>query len=475
MNESHQHDWKDLMQGRLLTEHEIAHLMAQHQLDLPLELLKNQLESQECISVEKGVLTCGRCHNQVSNDFASLSNKNRQKASRQEPQGFYCLNCLQMGRMIQGERLYFSSFTHKLQPLPNPVLTWQGTLSPEQARASQELIISLNDPDRPHAIIAVTGAGKTEMIFPVIGEVLEKGGRVAIASPRIDVCLELYPRLKQAFSRVPLLLLYGEADEPYRFTPLVICTTHQLLRFRHAFELLIVDEVDAFPYVGDASLHFAVKRAVKPSNSKLVYLTATPDRNISQSIQRGLITQTLLPARYHGFPLPEPQFKWVGDWSKAITNRQSRSLLLRLLKEFLALDGVKLIFMPKIKLAEALFEWLTMVLPEVRLACVHAKDPERKAKVQALRDGDYEALISTTILERGVTFTNCQVCIVGAEDTLYSTSALVQMSGRVGRKSEFPTGQLLYVHGGTSRSMKRARRQIQQMNLEARAKGLLTS
>lgn len=43
----------------------------------------------------------------------------------------------------------------------------------------------------------------------------------------------------------------------------MIATTHQLLKFYHAFDLLIVDEVDAFPYVDNSMLYYAVKNSVK--------------------------------------------------------------------------------------------------------------------------------------------------------------------------------------------------------------------
>ena len=460
----------DLLQGRLLTRHEIEQLMAQHQVEVKIEVLIQMLEARECVKEEPGGYKCQRCNNQNLDGFTRLhmSKENLPGATRA-----YCLNCLQMGRMIQGDYLYASPPVTSTQPIEEAVLTWQGILSAEQKRAAEDLVESLAAPAYPHAIIAVTGAGKTEMIFPVIAQVLQEGGRVAVASPRIDVCLELFPRLQEAFASTALMLLYGDVEEPYRNTSLVICTTHQLLRFEAAFDLLIVDEVDAFPYAGDASLHFAVKRAVKPQRGKLVYLTATPDAAMLLAVKRGELTQTVLPARYHGYPLPEPQFKWVGNWSQSIDRCQMRSKIWRLLRNFLALEGVKLIFMPQIKLAEALFDWLSETLPEFKVASVHSKDPERKAKVQALRDGDYEALISTTILERGVTFTNCHVCIVGAENGLYSTSALVQMSGRVGRKSDYPTGHLIYAHAGVSRSMLQARKQIEHMNQDARAKGLV--
>ena len=50
--------------------------------------------------------------------------------------------------------------------------------------------------------------------------------------PRIDVCLELYKRLQNDFA-CEIALLHGES-EPYFRTPLVVATTHQLLKFYQA-------------------------------------------------------------------------------------------------------------------------------------------------------------------------------------------------------------------------------------------------
>lgn len=456
---------KRLLWGRLTTYHELESTLRQHGLATYLEPLMQTANTIPALEVTKGVITCNRCHNQRLVDFAELPSKNESL--------YYCLNCLNMGRVLQGEHLYFLADQRFSEPAwETSLLTWQGQLSVEQARAAADLISRLNDVEKPHSIIAVTGAGKTEMIYPVIEHVLLQAGRVAIASPRIDVCLELYPRLMSAFSQVEIKLLYGGNEEAYAYTSLVICTTHQLLRFNEAFDLLIVDEVDAFPYASDASLHYAVKRAVKKLG-KLVYLTATPDRTLRKAMKEGRMTSTLLPARFHGHPLPEPTFHWVGDWRQSIRQRQQKSKLWKLLVKFSQLAGVKLIFLPNIQLAELLYQWLNDSLTSIKLACVHSKDPLRKQKVQMVRDGEIELLISTTILERGVTFTNCQVCIVGAESHLFTRASLVQMSGRVGRKQDFPSGQLLYAHQGVSWAMKQAEKEIIGMNQTARKGGLV--
>ena len=467
----------NLLQGRLLTESELRRWWPESQGKSKAELEASGFDVLPALTQSKGRWSCGRCHNQDPQQIGWIAPGPWTQTGRH-----YCQHCLVMGRVVEGEWLYYYrkgreakfpvSPSREAGPAPSEILTWKGQLSAEQARASQALLDSLQEPGRPHLVHAVTGAGKTEMIFQVIAEVLSQQGRVAVASPRVDVCLELGPRLQAAFQGTDLLVLTGATAEPYRYTPLLVATTHQLLRFQQAFDLLIVDEVDAFPYVGDRSLHRAVERATK-DGGKRIYLTATPDASLRGAIDRGELAVTTLPARYHGYPLPEPQCLWVGDWRASLTRLQRRTRLRRYLADFVQLGGTKLIFMPRIQLAEALYDQLPALTGSAPWACVHAQDPRRTQKVQALRDGDLDGLVTTTILERGVTFTQCQVCIVGADDRLFNASALVQMSGRVGRKPHHPTGAVWYLHDGHSRAMKSACRQIRSMNHLARQQGLL--
>lgn len=64
------------------------------------------------------------------------------------------------------------------------------------------------------------------MIYQVTAKVIDDGGCVCLASPRIDVCIELYKRLTHDFS-CPITLMHGESDS-YQSTS-IIATTHQLL------------------------------------------------------------------------------------------------------------------------------------------------------------------------------------------------------------------------------------------------------
>ena len=77
---------------------------------------------------------------------------------------------------------------------------------------------------------------------------------MCIAAPRVDVILELEPRLRAAFPTTPIHALYGGAKTDKTIAQLILATTHQLYRFQHAFDVIFVDEADAFPYTADETL-----------------------------------------------------------------------------------------------------------------------------------------------------------------------------------------------------------------------------
>ena len=87
------------------------------------------------------------------------------------------------------------------------------------------------------------------MLFALIAECMRNGKRACIATPRIDVVNELYPRFKEAFQEIKIGKYHGQEYHEPELEQLTICTTHQLMKFYHAFDLLVIDEVDSFPYV----------------------------------------------------------------------------------------------------------------------------------------------------------------------------------------------------------------------------------
>lgn len=368
---------------------------------------------------------------------------------------YYCGACVQFGRLTSEEFLVSKQETtiQKREVL----LAWQGKLTPPQQAVADHLL-----ENQQHTMIwAVTGAGKTEMIFPIIQQVLSLGGRVGVTSPRIDVCRELFPRIHQAFPKEKTLLLYGASEEKYRYSKLTVCTTHQLIHFYQAFDLLIVDEIDAFPYEGDPQLRFAVSQAIKP-NGRYIYLTATPPQQLIAEIQEEFAIEKL-PIRYHQRPLIVPELHWYEHWASCYQRKWHLRKLIRLLNELLKANAV-LVFCPSIAYMKKVYAAVKKYFATGEVACVSSQDEHREAKVQAMRDKSYRVLFTTTILERGVTFEHVSVIIMGANHPVYTKSALVQISGRVDRKGVFNHGRVIFFLNQQTVAIRKACQEIKEMN-----------
>ncbi|MER2063228.1 MAG: DEAD/DEAH box helicase family protein [Alkalibacterium sp.] len=375
-----------------------------------------------------------------------------------------------MGKVRGCAELYFLPDPRQFEPLISPVLRWTGQLSEQQSEASDKVIESIRC-NTETVLWAVAGAGKTEMLFRGIQEALEDNKRICIASPRIDVCLELAPRLQSAFPDVPMAVLYGGAEEEYAYTQLVVATTHQLYRFKEAFDVLIIDEVDAFPFHMNEALLFAVEKA-RRKQSSLLYLTATPDQTLQKRIRKKKIETVILPARYHGVALPVP--KAIYHKQDILGSRDFKdSKLFKHMFELLKQGKHFLLFIPTIMLMEKLAPVIREQFKASSFACVHSKDPLRKEKVLKMRGRELDFLVTTTILERGVTFEDIDVIIWRADHMVFTEAALVQISGRAGRSKAYPHGEVTFYHQGWTKAMKRALKQIRDMNHLARKRGLI--
>ncbi|GEO68990.1 DNA/RNA helicase [Levilactobacillus acidifarinae] len=379
----------------------------------------------------------------------------------------YCRHCLNLGRLTSHTKLYTIPEPNQFATLTHSPLTWQGQLSPQQRIAAQA-VLRLTQAGRNQLLWAVTGAGKTEIGFPALAWALQRGWRVAWTSPRVDVCLELAPRLARAFA-VPQAVLYGDQPRPYTYCPLTICTTHQLLRFEAAFDWVIVDEVDAFPLATSPLLQLAVRRAQKPTGSHL-YLTATPGQDLQRQIRRHQLAVTYLPLRHHGYLLPPLRVKLVANWQSQLDQQRLPGNLLRQVRQYQQTGQRYLLFVPHVKDLARVQQALRRAGIEGGVT-VHAADPQRQAKVQAFRERRVSGLVTTTILERGVTFPAVCVLILGGDDLVFSTAALVQIAGRVGRQRDHPGGDVICYATSQTRTIQRAQAMINALNRRGRRLG----
>ncbi|GAB3056887.1 ATP-dependent helicase ComFA [Virgibacillus ainsalahensis] len=370
---------------------------------------------------------------------------------------------------MECEPLYYWTGVPPKWPQYDDPCTWTGNLTYVQQKAADRIVTAVQNQEEL-LVWAVCGAGKTEMLFPGITEALRHGKRVCIATPRADVVRELLPRIQTAFKEVRVQGLYGGSGDKTGTAQLIIATTHQLLRYKSAFDVLIIDEIDAFPFHADPSLPFAANRA-KANVSTTIYLTATPRKNHHSQIRRKKLAHIFVPVRFHGQPLPVPKMKMVYSLNKSLKKYEAPPTFINWVKDRKNPKRQLLIFVPSIQLAEKMKESLAVEFIQVgllqsvdKLTAVHASDPEREEKVQQYRERELDILLTTTILERGVTFPSVDVAILDAGHDVFDEAALVQIAGRAGRSPDDPTGEVVFFHDGKTEAMVQAVQSIKAMN-----------
>ena len=419
--------------GRLWTESQLN------------DSLKKHAQSMPAMTEKFPYFICNRCGSKNSSENAL-------------PDGsVYCRGCLVFGRISSREKLFY--FEQQVFP-EIQALSWQGQLTSFQQAVSDSLRKAVKNKE-DILVHAVTGAGKTEMIYKTLDDILRQGKAAALVSPRVDVCLELYKRLSRDFS-CSISLLHAQS-EAYERSPLVISTTHQLLRFYQAFDLLIVDEVDAFPFVDNKMLHYALNRCLKSDGVK-VYLTATSTDKLDRQIKQGKLKQLHLARRFHAKPLVVPQSVWLNFSLEKLGQQKLPVRFLRYIRNQRQSRFPLLIFFPHIELGTLFAEALKKYFPDESIDFVSSLSPDRLEKVDGFRNGQIQILVSTTILERGVTFPNIDVFVMMANHRLFTKTALIQIAGRVGRSADRPTGALIFFHNGLNKAIKTAVFEIKEMN-----------
>lgn len=460
--------------GRILQKAEIERSLAENGINnfTGLDLSLHYLYLQGKIDILPGVgytgpgeLQCFRCGSKTGVVPAACACSNQAC--------YYCEDCIMLGAARFCEPLYRGGVEQTIPETyaAEPVLRCRG-LSAAQEMAAARLEDFVKDKFRQICLVeAVCGAGKTEVAFRGIAQALKEEARVLYAAPRRDVITELYPRFVEAFPGVTITALYGGSPTKYGEAAITLATTHQLMRFAGKFDIVFLDEADAYPYRENSVLRGVLQRALK-EGSKIIYITATPDPFLYRQVRDRHATKILLPARYHGYRLPVPEILK----SYIIRNGQMDPVLVDWLFERGIRKQAKVfIFVPHVSDTLVVYDILRQYFADDKCACaVHAADPERDRKKLAFQKGPVPFLVTTTIMERGITVPNAHVLVLWADnERIFTEGALIQMAGRAGRTVDYPAGDVLYAAATVSEPMEAAIKKIIGTNSLAGQRGLL--
>ena len=330
------------------------------------------------------------------------------------------------------------------------VLNLKYHLSKEQKSISDKLV--KNYQNKIDTLInAVCGAGKTELVYGLIGYCLSLGRTVAFAVPRRDVVIELYARISEVFSENRVVAVYGGHTENLD-GDIVVLTTHQLYRYDKYFDLIILDEIDAFPFKNNKLLASMFFRAVKGS---IVMMSATPSKDVIEFFSSPSREIFELNTRFHRHPLPVPVVvRRIGLFKIPF--------LVKTITRWREENKRVFIFAPTIAKCEFLHKILGIFIKNGTY--VHSKCKQRNKIISDFKKGKYEYLVTTAVLERGVTFKDLQVIICDADNELYDYQTLIQIAGRVGRKIDAPEGEVIYLVNKTTSEIKDSIDEIKRKN-----------
>ena len=300
-------------------------------------------------------------------------------------------------------------------------------------------------------VYAVCGSGKTEICLGVIKYAIEKGLRAGFAVPRRSVCVELSIRFKNIFKNNKVVMVYGGHHR--KLTGDIVClTTHQLFRYENYFDLLIMDEIDAFPYKGNDVLEKMFQRSIR---GHYVLLTATPSTQLIKEYQKPGKALLKLFARFHHHFLPVPKIV-IGNDIKI------HYKLITILRSFLNKRKQVFIFVPTIDLSIR----IAMLLKPLfhKGTYINSKVKFQERIIEDFKNKKYLYLVTTAVLERGVTIKDLQVIIYRADNAIYDSASLIQISGRVGRKKDAPEGEVIFLAKRKTEHMERAISEINAAN-----------
>ncbi|MGE5576170.1 MAG: transcription-repair coupling factor [Syntrophothermus sp.] len=315
--------------------------------------------------------------------------------------------------------------------------------TPDQLRALVEIKRDM-EKGKPmdRLLCGDVGYGKTEVAIRAAFKAVMDGKQVGVLVPTTILAQQHYNTFRDRFNGFPVtveVLSRFESDkEAAEITRRlrrgeidVLIGTHRILQKDVVFKdlgLVIVDEEQRFGV--------AQKERLKElrRNVDVLTLTATPiPRTLHMSLV-GVRDMSIIETP------PEDRFP-IRTYVLEYNDELIREAILRELGR----DGQVYFVYNRVQTIDKMADYLQQLVPEARIAVGHGQMEESRLE-QVMMDflrGEYDILLSTTIIESGLDIPNVNTLIVYDADKM-GLAQLYQLRGRVGRSNRVAYAYFTY-------------------------------
>jgi transcription-repair coupling factor (superfamily II helicase) len=315
--------------------------------------------------------------------------------------------------------------------------------TPDQLRSINEIKADMEKPQPMDRLLCGdVGYGKTEVAVRAAFKAAMDGKQVAVLVPTTILAQQHYETFKERFVDFPVtihVLSRFRTRKEQRETILgakngtvdIVIGTHRLLSKDITFKdlgLLIIDEEQRF-----GVKHKERIKQLK-HNIDVLTLTATPIPRTLHMAMMGVRDLSVIETP------PENRFPvqtYVLEYSGALVREA--------IERELARGGQVYFLYNQVQNIEQMAEQIRLLVPDARVAVAHGQMSETELEKVMLDflDGEYDVLVSTTIIETGVDIPNVNTLIIYNADKM-GLSQLYQLRGRVGRSNRIAYAYFTY-------------------------------
>jgi transcription-repair coupling factor (superfamily II helicase) len=286
------------------------------------------------------------------------------------------------------------------------------------------------------------GYGKTEVAIRAAFKAIADGKQVAFLVPTTILAQQHYETMRERFQDYPinigLLSRFRTRKEQTETikglkagTIDIVVGTHRILSKDITYRdlgLLIIDEEQRFGVT-----HKEKIKQLK-TNVDVLTLTATPiPRTLHMSMLGVRDLSVIETPPENRFPVQTYVMEYnPGFVSEAIERELAR-------------NGQVYYLYNRVEDIERKAEEISMLVPDARVTCAHGQmtENELESVMLSFLEGEFDVLVSTTIIETGVDIPNVNTLIVFDADKM-GLSQLYQLRGRVGRSNRVAYAYFTY-------------------------------